>query len=96
MKFTKAIILQRRQKFGPALFLALVACSVTFAQEVRTNYMAGTDFSKYHTYAWVNDIECVPKVGGPSRTDPGRPGQGGDRFPNKGIAIDRRNINSRD
>ncbi len=41
-------------KFGPALVVALVACSVTFAQDVRTNYMPGTDFSKYHTYAWVN------------------------------------------
>jgi hypothetical protein len=41
-----------KAKFGPALVLALVACSVTYAQDVRTNYMPGTDFSKYHTYAW--------------------------------------------
>src|SRR5215470_5584099 len=34
------------------------------AQDVRTNYMPGTDFSKYHTYAWVNDIKGVPLVGG--------------------------------
>ena len=40
-------------KFGPALVLALVACSVTRGQDVRTNYMPGTDFSKYHTYKWV-------------------------------------------
>ena len=26
---------------------------VSAAQEVRTNYMPGTDFSKYHTYKWV-------------------------------------------
>jgi len=51
-------------KFGPALVLALVACSVTYAQDVRTNYMPGTDFSKYHTYAWVNDVQGVPAVGG--------------------------------
>ena len=51
-------------KVGPALVLALVACSVTFAQDVRTNYMPGTDFSKYHTYAWVNDVQGVPAVGG--------------------------------
>src|SRR5208283_5870547 len=50
-------------KFGPALVLALVACSVTYAQDVRTNYMPGTDFSKYHTYAWVNDVQGVPAVG---------------------------------
>jgi len=30
--------------------MASVAAS---GQEVRTNYMPGTDFSKYHTYKWV-------------------------------------------
>jgi hypothetical protein len=40
-----------KAKFGPALVLALLARSVTYAQDVRTNYMPGTDFSKYHTYA---------------------------------------------
>ena len=50
-------------KFGPALVLALVACSVTYAQEVRTNYMPGTDFSKYHTYTWVSEVQGVPTVG---------------------------------
>ena len=64
MKFTKAIMFPATAKFGPALVLALVACSVTFAQDVRTNYMPGTDFSKYHTYAWVNDVQGVPAVGG--------------------------------
>ena len=38
--------------------------SLTYAQDVRTNYMPGTDFSKYHTYAWVNDVQGVPAVGG--------------------------------
>ena len=48
----------------PALVLALVTCSVTYAQDVRTNYMPGTDFSKYHTYAWVDQVQGVPAVGG--------------------------------
>jgi hypothetical protein len=64
VKFTKAIIFPAIAKFGPALVLALVACSVTFAQDVRTNYMPGTDFSKYRTYAWVNDVQGVAAVGG--------------------------------
>jgi Domain of unknown function (DUF4136) len=51
-------------RLGPALVLAFVACSVTCAQEVRTNYKPGTDFSKYHTYAWVDEIKGVPRVGG--------------------------------
>ena len=64
MKFIKPIISFAMPKFGPALVLAFVACSVTFAQDVRTNYMPGTDFSKYHTYAWVDDVQGVPAVGG--------------------------------
>ena len=51
-------------KLGPALALALVACSVTYAQDVRTNYMPGTNFSTYHTYAWVDEVKGVPGVGG--------------------------------
>jgi hypothetical protein len=32
-----------------------VACAGTLAaQDVRYNYMPGTDFPKYHTYKWVN------------------------------------------
>ncbi len=53
-----------KAKFGPALVLALIGCSVTCAQDVRTNYMPGTDFSKYHTYAWVDEVKGVPRVGG--------------------------------
>ena len=53
-----------KAKFGPAFVLALVACSVTYAQDVRTNYMPGTDFSRYHTYAWVDEVKGVPRVGG--------------------------------
>jgi hypothetical protein len=51
-------------KCGLALILALVACSVTYAQDVRTNYMPGTDFSKYHSYAWVDEVQGVPGIGG--------------------------------
>jgi uncharacterized protein DUF4136 len=40
-------------KLGIALVLALVACTLTRAQEVTSNSMPGTDFSKYHTYKWV-------------------------------------------
>ena len=54
----------RMARLGPALLLALVACSATYAQDVRTNYMPGTDFSKYHTYAWVDEVKGVPRVGG--------------------------------
>lgn len=53
-----------KAKFGCALVLALVACAVTRGQDVRTNYMPGTDFSKYHTYAWVDEVKGVPRVGG--------------------------------
>lgn len=35
------------------MLVALTACSVAFAQDVRTNYMPGTDFSKYHNYKWI-------------------------------------------
>jgi hypothetical protein len=53
-----------KAKFGSALVLALVACSMTRGQDVRTNYMPGTDFSKYHTYAWVDEVKGVPRIGG--------------------------------
>ena len=36
------------------LTAALLACIVAAGQDVRHNYMPGTDFSKYHTYKWVN------------------------------------------
>lgn len=64
LKLRKAITLLATTKVGFAFALALVACSVTFAQDVRTNYMPGTDFSKYHTYAWVDEVQGVPNVGG--------------------------------
>jgi hypothetical protein len=32
----------------------LVAAGTLAAQDVHTNYMPGTDFSKFHTYKWVS------------------------------------------
>ena len=63
MKFINPVISSKIEKFAPALVLVLVACSLAFAQDVRTNYMPGTDFSKYHTYAWVDEVQGVPSVG---------------------------------
>jgi Domain of unknown function (DUF4136) len=51
-------------KLAPGLLLALLACTVTYGQEVPTNYMPGADFSKYHAYAWASDIQGLPAVGG--------------------------------
>ena len=43
----------RWAKIGIGLVLALLACSVTRAQDVTTNSMPGTDFTKYRSYKWV-------------------------------------------
>ena len=64
MNLIKPIIVSAMGKLGHALVLTLIACSVTSAQDVRTNYLPGTDFSKYHTYAWVDEVQGVPSVGG--------------------------------
>jgi hypothetical protein len=40
-------------KLVMALIVALLAGSATLAQDVTTNSMPGTDFTKYHTYKWV-------------------------------------------
>lgn len=40
-------------KVGVGLSLAMLACALTPAQDVTSNSMPGTDFSKYHTYQWV-------------------------------------------
>lgn len=60
----RLIISSVTAKSGLAMVLAFVACSATFAQDVRTNYIPGTDFSKYHTYAWVDEVQGIPSVGG--------------------------------
>ena len=41
-------------RFSLVLAVALMARSVTLGQDVRVNYMPGTDFSKYHAYKWVS------------------------------------------
>jgi hypothetical protein len=41
-------------RYGIALVLVLMVCALAPAQDVTTNSMPGTDFSKYHTYKWVN------------------------------------------
>jgi Domain of unknown function (DUF4136) len=38
--------------------LLLVWCTVASAQDIRFNYLPGTDFSKYRTYKWVQ----IPNV----------------------------------
>jgi Domain of unknown function (DUF4136) len=40
-------------RLGVACAVALIACAVMLGQNVRSNYMPGTDFTKYHTYKWV-------------------------------------------
>jgi len=38
---------------GPAFAAVLMACTVVAGQDVKTNYMPGTNFAKYKTYRWV-------------------------------------------
>ncbi len=44
----------RLATIGMALVLALLACGLASAQDVTSNSMPGTDFTKYHTYKWVS------------------------------------------
>jgi hypothetical protein len=47
--------MNRSIRIVPALFgIAFLTCAVAMAQDVKFNFMPGTDFSKYHTYKWVN------------------------------------------
>jgi uncharacterized protein DUF4136 len=41
------------------LAVALLASAAVSAQDVKYNFMPGTDFSKYHTYKWVDLPENV-------------------------------------
>jgi len=41
-------------KPGITLAVAFFACTVAKGQDVRHNSMPGVDFSKFHTYKWVN------------------------------------------
>ncbi len=45
---------------GLALVLMLLACGSTFGQDIKYNFMPGTDFSKYHTYKWVSESNGHP------------------------------------
>jgi hypothetical protein len=33
--------------------ITVMGCAMAHGQDVRTNYVPGSDFSKYHTYSWV-------------------------------------------
>jgi hypothetical protein len=52
------------QRIAILICFGLMLGTLASAQDVRTNYMPGADFSKYHTYAWVNEVKGVPRVGG--------------------------------
>jgi len=46
--------MQRGFRIGLAVLgVSLLICGVTVAQDVKSQAMPGTDFSKYHTYKWV-------------------------------------------
>jgi len=51
MRRVMATILGR---IGMTLVAVLMVCALSAGQDVRYNFMPGTDFSKYHTYKWVN------------------------------------------
>src|SRR3954447_9662997 len=42
-----------RKSVNLIVALGCLLCSVAFAQSVTSSYLPGTDFSKYHTYKWV-------------------------------------------
>jgi len=44
----------RMGKLSFAVLIVFCVCNVVRGQDVRTNYMPGTDFTKLHTYKWVN------------------------------------------
>src|SRR5262245_36376271 len=43
----------RTLQFSLVAALMLVCCAVAAAQDIRFNFLEGTDFSKYKTYKWV-------------------------------------------
>jgi len=44
---------QSRSRYSLALVALLLAGGALAGQDVKYNFMPGTDFSKYHTYKWV-------------------------------------------
>jgi hypothetical protein len=49
-----------RTKLYTALALGCLLCGVTLAQAVKTGYLPGVDFSKFHTYRWVASKNQYP------------------------------------
>src|SRR5579871_1979571 len=45
---------RRASLYSLAMVLLLAAATTLVAQDVKSNYMPGTDFTKYHTYKWVS------------------------------------------
>ena len=60
------MIIARLKSIGLALGMGIVLLvgGVLTAQDIKTNYMPGTDFSKYHTYKWVsvNNAEQIDSI----------------------------------
>jgi hypothetical protein len=52
---TKVLVVQ----LGIVIGLMLFACGPALAQDVKYNFMPGTNFSKYHTYKWISIPENV-------------------------------------
>ena len=52
----------KREPVHLALLVGLIlsACSSMLAQDVHYNFKAGTDFSKYHTYKWIDLPGNIP------------------------------------
>lgn len=47
--------MRKGMRFGMiAIAMGFLATTFALAQDVKYNFMPGTDFSKYHTYKWVN------------------------------------------
>jgi len=54
-------------RFRPAFLIGFIACSVIHGQEVKTDYLPTTDFSKYRTYKWVESPGAAVPVPLPIR-----------------------------
>src|SRR5215813_11294450 len=57
LNWRKAMANQETQRviarLAVMLVAALVVCNLALGQDVKTDYMPGTDFTKFHTYKWV-------------------------------------------
>ena len=53
-------LMELLKKLVPPLALGCLLGSVTLAQNVQSSYRPGTDFSKYHTYTWVESKNRYP------------------------------------